>query len=84
MPNVYPNNLLPAVAVCSLKGMYRSGVYLCLPLQAKKTKEVLSANTDAPISVEELHNGSDFRSRITRQVAQQLSACQYCECMRAL
>ena len=36
-------------------------------LQAKKTKEVLSANTEAPLSVEELHNGIDFRSRITRQ-----------------
>lgn len=35
-------------------------------LQAKKTKEVLSANTEAPISVEELHNGIDFRSGITR------------------
>ncbi len=38
-------------------------------LQAKKTKEVLSANTEAPISVEELHNGIDFRSRITRQAS---------------
>ncbi|CAL5229767.1 g13152 [Coccomyxa viridis] len=37
-----------------------------LKRQAKKTKEVLSANTEAPISVEELHNGIDFRSRITR------------------
>ena len=43
---------------------------LCPPLQAKKTKEVLSANTEAPIGVEELHNGIDFRSRITRQGAQ--------------
>ena len=38
-------------------------------LQAKKTKEVLSANTEAPISVEELHNGIDFRSRITRHAS---------------
>lgn len=35
-------------------------------LQAKRTKEILSANSDAPISVEELHDGCDFRSRITR------------------
>jgi len=40
-----------------------------LCLQAKKTKEVLSANTEAPLSVEELHNGIDFRSRITRQAS---------------
>jgi hypothetical protein len=34
--------------------------------QVKRTKEVLSANSEAPISVEELHDGIDFRSRITR------------------
>lgn len=34
--------------------------------QVKRTKEVLSANSEAPISVEELHDGVDFRSRITR------------------
>ena len=32
----------------------------------KRTKEVLSANTFAPISVEELQEGHDFRSRIDR------------------
>lgn len=30
-------------------------------------KQVLSANSEAPLSVEELHNGVDFRSRITRE-----------------
>ena len=34
--------------------------------QVKRTKEVLSANTFAPISVEELMDGHDFRSRIDR------------------
>lgn len=34
--------------------------------QVKRTKEVLSANSESPISVEELHDGIDFRSRITR------------------
>lgn len=37
--------------------------------QVKRTKEILSANTDAPLSVEELHNGLDFRSTITRSPA---------------
>lgn len=35
--------------------------------QAKRVKQVLSANSEAPLSVEELHNGVDFRSRITRE-----------------
>lgn len=34
--------------------------------QVKRTKEVLSANSFAPISVEELMEGHDFRSRIDR------------------
>ncbi|EIE21504.1 HSP70-domain-containing protein [Coccomyxa subellipsoidea C-169] len=38
-----------------------------LKRQVKRTKEILSANSEAPISVEELHNGIDFRSRITRE-----------------
>lgn len=37
-----------------------------LKRQVKRTKEVLSANSFAPISVEELMNGIDFRSRIER------------------
>lgn len=32
----------------------------------KKTKEILSANTEAPVSVEGLHNDIDFRSSIKR------------------
>lgn len=35
--------------------------------QVKRTKEILSANTEAPISVEELLSGVDFRSRISRE-----------------
>jgi molecular chaperone DnaK (HSP70) len=34
--------------------------------QVRRTKEILSANTAAPISVEELHNGQDFSSSIKR------------------
>lgn len=32
----------------------------------KRTKEMLSANTEAPFSVEELMDGIDFRASITR------------------
>jgi hypoxia up-regulated 1 len=35
--------------------------------QCKKTKEILSANNLAPMSVESLHDGMDFRSTITRE-----------------
>jgi len=34
--------------------------------QVRRTKEILSANTDAPFSVEELHEGRDFRSSVSR------------------
>ncbi|KAK9811690.1 hypothetical protein WJX72_008444 [[Myrmecia] bisecta] len=37
-----------------------------LKRQVRRTKEILSANTEAPVNVEELHEGIDFRSRITR------------------
>lgn len=36
-------------------------------LQARRTKEILSANTEAPFIVEELLDGKDFRSNIKRQ-----------------
>eukprot|EP00882_Tetradesmus_deserticola_P024516 GHRQ01026801.1.p1 GENE.GHRQ01026801.1~~GHRQ01026801.1.p1 ORF type:complete len:260 (+),score=164.77 GHRQ01026801.1:1532-2311(+) len=35
--------------------------------QVRRTKEVLSANTGAPFSVEELHEGKDFQSSIKRK-----------------
>ncbi|WIA17622.1 hypothetical protein OEZ85_014432 [Tetradesmus obliquus] len=35
--------------------------------QVRRTKEVLSANSAAPISVEELHEGKDFQSSIKRE-----------------
>ncbi|KAL8254175.1 hypothetical protein R6Q59_032396 [Mikania micrantha] len=38
-----------------------------LKKQVKRTKEILSANTAAPISVESLLDDHDFRSTITRQ-----------------
>lgn len=38
-----------------------------LKRQARRTKEILSANTEAPFIVEELHDGKDFRSSIKRQ-----------------
>ncbi|CAJ1972942.1 unnamed protein product [Sphenostylis stenocarpa] len=41
---------------------------------AKRTKEILSANTAAPISVEPLHDDVDFRSTITREKFEEL--CQ--------
>ena len=37
-----------------------------LKRQVRRTKEILSANTAAPLSVEELHGGQDFRATITR------------------
>ncbi|GAB4830617.1 hypothetical protein Ancab_020383 [Ancistrocladus abbreviatus] len=38
-----------------------------LKKQVKRTKEVLSANTVSPLSVESLHDDEDFRSSITRE-----------------
>lgn len=37
-----------------------------LKRQVRRTKEILSANTAAPLSVEELHGGQDFRATMTR------------------
>ncbi len=52
----------------------------CLPqllcsysLQVKRTKEILSANTEAPLSVEELLGGHDFRSSISRTEFERLA-----------
>ena len=35
-------------------------------MQAKRTKEMLSANSEAPAIIEELHGGQDFRASVTR------------------
>ncbi|XP_021768679.1 heat shock 70 kDa protein 17-like [Chenopodium quinoa] len=43
-----------------------------LKKQVKRTKEILSANTVAPISVESIHDDSDFRSSITREKFEEL------------
>ncbi|XP_076903172.1 heat shock 70 kDa protein 17-like [Bidens hawaiensis] len=43
-----------------------------LKKQVKRTKEILSANTAAPISVESLLDDHDFRSTITRQKFEEL------------
>ena len=40
----------------------------------KKTKEVLSANKAAPIYSEELHDGIDFASSVTREKFEELAA----------
>jgi len=40
----------------------------------KKTKEILSANKAAPIHSEELHDGIDFASSITREKFEELAA----------
>ncbi|KAG8647426.1 hypothetical protein MANES_09G073400v8 [Manihot esculenta] len=43
-----------------------------LKKQVKRTKEILSANTMAPISVESLYDDRDFRSSITRDKFEEL------------
>ncbi|BFI40486.1 hypoxia up-regulated 1 [Marchantia polymorpha subsp. ruderalis] len=43
-----------------------------LKKQVKRTKEILSANTEAPLSVEALHDDRDFRSTITRKKFEEL------------
>lgn len=45
-----------------------------LKKQVKRTKEILSANTMAPISVESIYDDLDFRSTITREKFEEL--CQ--------
>lgn len=37
-----------------------------LKRQVRRTKEILSANSDAPFSVEELHEGRDFQASVSR------------------
>ncbi|KAL3157632.1 hypothetical protein ABBQ32_012079 [Trebouxia sp. C0010 RCD-2024] len=44
-----------------------------LKRQARRTKEMLSANTEAPFIVEELLDGQDFRSSIKRQQLEELA-----------
>lgn len=41
--------------------------------QVARTKQILSANTEAPISVEELWQDRDFRSTISRQKFEELA-----------
>ncbi|CAA2985426.1 heat shock 70 kDa 17 [Olea europaea subsp. europaea] len=43
-----------------------------LKKQVKRTKEILSANTMAPISVESLYDVCDFRSKISREKFEEL------------
>lgn len=43
-----------------------------LKKQVKRTKEILSANTVAPISVESIYDDRDFRSTITRETFEEL------------
>ncbi|GLJ53692.1 hypothetical protein SUGI_1145530 [Cryptomeria japonica] len=43
-----------------------------LKKQVKRTKEILSANTEAPLSVESLYEDTDFRSTISRQKFEEL------------
>ncbi|GAB2254479.1 hypothetical protein Droror1_Dr00022288 [Drosera rotundifolia] len=45
-----------------------------LKKQVKRTKEILSANTAAPISVESIYDDRDFRSTITREKFEELCA----------
>jgi molecular chaperone DnaK (HSP70) len=39
----------------------------------RRTKEILSANTGAPFSVEELHEGLDFSSSIKREEFEEMA-----------
>ena len=41
--------------------------------QAKRTKEMLSANTEAPAIVEELAGGRDFKSSVSRETLETLA-----------
>jgi hypothetical protein len=44
-----------------------------LKRQVRRTKEVLSANSGAPFNVEELHEGRDYASHITRDTFEELA-----------
>lgn len=52
-------------------------------LQVKRLKQVLSANSESSLSVEELHNGIDFRSHITRQAFEVTIGRDWLLCMLA-
>eukprot|EP00958_Prasinococcus_capsulatus_P025517 scaffold4372_cov397-Prasinococcus_capsulatus_cf.AAC.1 len=45
-----------------------------LKKEVRKTKEILSANKEAPCNVESLYNDMDFRSKITRTRFEELAA----------
>ena len=51
----------------------------------RRTKEMLSANIEAPFMVEELYNGIDYASSITREefetIAGEAFPCMYAVCM---
>ena len=51
----------------------RSVTKITYALQAKRTKEILSANTQAPFIVEEVLEGHDFRGSISRADFEQLA-----------
>lgn len=55
------------IAVCVVS------LSMTLAAQARRTKEMLSANTEAPFIVEELLDGQDFRSSIKRQQLEELA-----------
>lgn len=44
----------------------------------RRTKEMLSANMDAPFIMEELFNGIDFMSSITRQEFEEIGGVFFC------
>ena len=43
-------------------------------MQAKRTKQILSANTEAPVSVEEVASGADLRTSVSREAFEALAA----------
>lgn len=44
----------------------------------RRTKEMLSANSEAPFIVEELHDGIDFSSSITRSELEEIAGMSTC------
>ncbi|KAF5840430.1 Hsp70 protein-domain-containing protein [Dunaliella salina] len=53
-------------------------------MQIRRTKEVLSANSAAPVSVEELHEGIDYQASITREDFEKLAGPFFDQAARPL
>lgn len=69
---VLPHLHLPCNALCERCSSSPKALAK-LRRQVRRTKEILSANTAAPITVEELHAGKDFQSSIKRSEFEDLA-----------